>query len=139
MKAGQFWGVPIQGQSFGCGVVLSIERKGSGKRDSRRFLAGLLDWAGRQEPTRAQITKRRVIAYGFAHLKTITENGGSLLGEVEPWWHWPPELENLDNIPTWGYSVISILAEKHSEQGAAPTGGPPRRLAIRESRRGRHR
>jgi hypothetical protein len=56
---------------------------------------------------------RQVIAHGFAHLKTITENGKCLLGEVEPWWHWPAEIENLDMTPTWGYSVISILAEKH--------------------------
>jgi hypothetical protein len=143
MKSGQFWGVPLSGQCFGCGVVLSIEKKANGQRDKRRFLAGLLDWTGRDKPSQAEISGRRVIAHGFADLKTVTENGGSLLGEVQPWWHWPPELENLDNTPTWGYRVISMLAEKHrksnSEPGAAPNGGPPTQLGNSESRRGRHR
>ena len=128
IKAGQFWGVPIEGRGFGCGVILAIERKLTGKRDTRRFLAGLLDWSGPKHPTSTQIVGRRVIAYGFAHLKTITENGGALIGEVEPWWEWPPEIQNMNNIPTWGYSVVSILAEKyhrgHSESSAAPNGGP---------------
>jgi len=113
MKAGQFWGVPIGGRGFGCGVVLSIERKVNGKRDTRRFLAGLLDWSGPEHPTSVQIVGRPVIAHGFVHLKTITENGGALIGEVEPWWEWPQEIHNLNKIPTWGYRVISILAKKH--------------------------
>ncbi len=127
MKAGQFWGVPVGQRGFACGVVLSIEKKQNGKRDSRRFLAGLLDWAGPEQPTAAKILGHRVIEYGYAHLKTITENGGALIGEVEPWWPWPPELENLDNTSTWGYRVISILAQKyygeHSEPDAAANAG----------------
>lgn len=131
MKAGQFWGVPISVRGFGCGVILSIEKKANGKRDSRRFLAGLLDWAGSEQPARAQIAGRRVIAHGFAYLKTITENGACLLGEVEPWWQWPPELENVDSIPTWGYRVIAILARRHlggnSELGGAARAASPHR------------
>lgn len=113
MKAGQFWGVPVGEQRFAGGAVLSIAKKENGQRDSRRFLADLLDWIGRDQPTAAEIVGRRIVAYGYAHLKAITENGGTLVGEVEPWWPWPPELENLDNTPTWGYSVISILARKY--------------------------
>jgi hypothetical protein len=124
MKAGQFWGVPLSGQFFGCGIVLSIEKKSNGHRDTRRFLAGLLDWIGRCKPSQPEISGRRVIAYGFAHIKTVTENGGSLLGEVQPWWHWPPELENLDNTPYWGYRVISILAEKHMKTNREPDAAP---------------
>ena len=74
-----------------------------------------------------QIVGRCVIEYGYAHLKTITENGGALIGEVEPWWPWPPELANLDNTSTWGYRVISILAQnyygEHSEPDAAAHAG----------------
>ena len=127
MKAGQFWGVPLRGKGFACGIILSIEKKHNGKRDSRRFLAGLLNWVGLENPTPTQIIGREVIAHGFAHLKTITENGRCLLGEVEPWWPWPPELENLHIISTWGYGVISVLAQHYFgekiEPGVSPKDG----------------
>ena len=102
---------------------MSIEKKENGKRDSRRFLAGLLDWAGSHQPTAAEIFGRRVVAHAYAHLKTITENGGVLVGEVEPWWSWPPESENIDNTPTWGYSAISKLARKYYGNHSERAGG----------------
>ena len=104
MKPGQFWAVPLSDGRFACGYVVSLD-------PSRRvgFRAGLTDWVGTAKPTAADLRGHRVIEQGDAHLKTITEQGGEILGNCDvqlPIVHDPRD-------HTWGYNVIRILAEKH--------------------------
>ena len=86
-----------------------------GKRESRTFLAGLLEWTGEKPPSALEIEGRNVILARFAHIKTILMGGGELIGEVVPWWDWPSEISDDDNIPTAGYNVMNIMAEKHAQ------------------------
>lgn len=113
---GQYWAIPLPNSVYGCGVILAIKVNRDGKKDSRIFLAGLLDWSGVKLPTALDIHDRKVLERGFAHIKTITENGKNLLGQVDPWWDWPAAIKDRDDISTWGYGVISILAKKHHGQ-----------------------
>ena len=69
-------------------------------------------------PTPADIVGHKVEAQAFAHIKTITENGGSILGETKPWWDWPEEIDQRDDFRTWGFKVISILAEKMKKESS---------------------
>jgi hypothetical protein len=112
MKPGQFWGIHLHDGTFACGVVLAARLTPEGKRDSRQFLAGLLNWRGNQLPSSDAITGCPVVAHGFAHIRTITENGADILGESSPWWQWPEAVQDTDAIHTWGYGFIVKLAEK---------------------------
>jgi len=116
LYAGYFWAIPLDGDYYGCGVVLSSRLKADGKKDSRMFLAGLLRWFGKKPPVAEDVKDLAVIEHGFAHLKTITENGKIILGCVEPWWDWSLELHYTDDIPTWGCGVITLLAQKHLDK-----------------------
>jgi hypothetical protein len=114
LKPGHFWSIPIDEGRFGCGVVLSLHLNREGKKQTRSFLAGLLDWTGDAPPSASQIEIREVIETRFAHIKTILMSGGEIIGEVDPWWDWPPEISGNDQIPTAGYNVFNILAKKHA-------------------------
>jgi hypothetical protein len=104
MKPGQFWAVPLSDGRFGCGYVVSLD-------PSRRvgFRAGLTDWVGTAKPTAPDLRGHRVIEQGDAHLKTITEQGGEILGYCE----FPLPVVPDPRDHTWGYNVVRILAEKH--------------------------
>jgi hypothetical protein len=72
-------GHPLKAQYFACGRVLQF-RDVDGKRDSRIFLAGLLDWLGDNPPTSQTICGARLLAHGAAHVRTISANNGQILG-----------------------------------------------------------
>lgn len=114
LRAGQYWSLPLKHGRFGCGVVLSrVER--DEKPDTRMFLAGLLEWIGDSQPTEEAIENRPIAARRFAHIKMIHMTGGQLIGELTPWW----DVDNLgsfgDDIPTAGYNVFTILAQKQAD------------------------
>jgi hypothetical protein len=113
LKAGQYWSFRLNDGRFVVGVVLSRCRKRNGKIDSRLFLAGLLDWVGASAPSPHELENRRLKERGFAHVKTITENGGDLLGEVYSGWEYPEEIDTTDSTTTWGFGMIHRYAEKH--------------------------
>ena len=104
------------------------------------FLAGLLDWVGETPPTNHAIEGAVLSAQGFAHIKAITTTGAAVLGRrdlaadaiVPALWRsheaggtvWVyegarrlrPATDDDRDLPvmsTWGYSVISVLAEDH--------------------------
>src|SRR5689334_1475440 len=79
LEPGQFWSIPLQSGRFACGRVLQLKEI-RGRRDSRIFLAGLLDWVGSEPPTSDSISRRRAVEQGEVHVKTIHENGGQILG-----------------------------------------------------------
>jgi len=110
---GQYWAVPLENGGFGCGVVLA-KVSNQGKTDTRLFLAGLLNWFGDSQPTLNQIQRAPVIETGVAHIKSITETGGEIIGSGYEVLSTPKEVENTDSISTWGYNFISKLAGKHA-------------------------
>ncbi len=80
LRPGQFWAIPLDGGGFGCGRVLSLMIDDQGRLSRRLFVAGLMEWIGSEQPTPVSLAGARVIEPGFAHLRTITETGGQILG-----------------------------------------------------------
>src|SRR5262245_21051544 len=78
--AGQFWSIPLLNGRWACGRVLQLKVTAGGRRDSRAFLAGLMNWSSRYPPTSDTIAGAQVLEQGQAHIKTIRENGGIVLG-----------------------------------------------------------
>lgn len=79
---------------------------------------GLLDWCEPERPTSDSIAGATVIDYGTAHVKTIRETGGELLG------HRPLDADGgsaallgqrtyVLPAATWGYATIEALAHEH--------------------------
>ncbi|GEL98049.1 hypothetical protein [Cellulomonas terrae] len=83
---------------------------------NRSIAVALLDWCEPQPPTAASIAGAGVLDWGHAHVKTVRESGGALVG------HRPLELDgglagliggdDLDPMvgSTWGYLFIEDLA-----------------------------
>ena len=142
LEAGQFWAVPLSGGRFACGRVLDVPRQPDihAPVSTKMFLAGLLDWVGGSPPTAGSIAGAELLAQGFAHIKVITTTGGEVLGHrmleadgITPavWrshegggtvWLYAgarrlrPATAADRDLPvmgTWGYSVVSVLAENH--------------------------
>ena len=93
LKPGDFWEIPLDGGGYACGrvVQLSID-PASGRRDRVGFLAGLMDWFGLELPNERTIAKKRIIAQGNVHVKTVRETGGMIRGKralvldgLSPW------------------------------------------------------
>jgi hypothetical protein len=117
----------------------------NGVPDLRMFLCGLMDWEGKERPTDQAFEGSRVLAVGRAHIRTIQETGGEILGlrpleadgiELglfqeggwvtdggDPLRRVTPN-DHLPVLGTWGFNVIRVLAEKHF---AAPEGGGRRK------------
>jgi hypothetical protein len=142
LEAGQFWSVPLSDGRFACGRVLDVPRE-PGLHvpvSSRIFLAGLLDWVDGAPPTFGSIAGAGRFAQGFAHIKAITTTGGRVLGHraleadgIGPaLWRshdaggtvWVYEGarrlgpataadRDLPVMSTWGFAVISVLADEH--------------------------
>jgi hypothetical protein len=141
LEPGQYWSIPISNGRFACGVVLQL-RFIDGKRDSRNFLASLLNWNGDSEPNDKSIAGAKILDHGHVHIKAITKNQGVMLGaktleqhefEIPLTFDQSPGLrcqlrrgfellgiasieqqKQLRVFSTWGYGVIKNLAEKHS-------------------------
>lgn len=138
LRPGQFWGIPLSDGRYACGRVLDIDRDAAYARRTS-FLAGLMDWCGDDPPTAEAIVGTRILEQGDAHIKTILENGGQILGlrPLEADGLTPllclsaqyggnlqlglkvlraatrEEQERLAPLAGWGYKVISIAAEQH--------------------------
>jgi hypothetical protein len=136
LEPGQFWSIPLDNGRIACGRVIQL-RMEDGKRDSRAFLAGLMDWWGLKPPTSERIAGRGVVTQGGADIKTIVATGGQVLGfrdlsldHIEPTlfrdaWnatcvqrgydYMRPFDRRMDaSLPVysgWGYLVIKRIAE----------------------------
>ena len=102
---GQYWSIPLTSGSFACGRVLQLKFD-DGKQDRRLFLAGLIDWIGHAPPTPDVIGGRVLIAHGCAHIRTMSENDGEILGCL------PLEFDNLDIPLTLDSGIPSHSSEK---------------------------
>jgi len=94
LEPGQFWAIPLSNRRFARGRVLDIKRHDDGDPHARylgnrAFLAGLLDWTGSQPPTADGIADARLADQGQAHIRTIRDTGGVILG------HRPLEADSL--------------------------------------------
>ena len=107
LRAGQFWAVPLQDGRFACGRVMTPSVRISPRAG---FVAGLMDWVGQAPPTASALAGRGVLRQGHAHVKTIVNTGGEVLGcrdldedglVAEP-----------DPESTWGFTFIVRLAER---------------------------
>ena len=138
MVEGQFWDIPLSNGKFACGRVIQFDHS-NGKKNSRLFLAGLLEWTGIELPTAESIAGARLLEQGGAHIRTIPFCKGMIRGyrsldldRIVP----IPELSEMPTIncwllsgfdrlrlatleerktlyihSTWGLGVIAILAE----------------------------
>jgi hypothetical protein len=137
LEPGHFWSIPLDRGGYSCGRVVQL-RIQHGKRDSRVFLAGLMDWFGPDPPTAQSIAGKRVIEQGAVHVKTIRENKGQIFGfrelaldGIEPWLFkdaWVATYVQrgfeavrrangrdayLPVLSAWGFEVIKLLAEDY--------------------------
>lgn len=113
LERGHFWAIPLPTGNYGAGCVVGHRIiPGSLKRHSRLFLAGVLGWSGAHPPTAEQLAGCAVYRHGFAHIRTILESGGSVLGKAEiNFGSLPSECAGpCDSIKTWGYGVPAIHA-----------------------------
>jgi hypothetical protein len=146
LEPGQFWGVPLSDGRFACGRVLAVPRAPDPfiPVSSRIFLAGLHDWVGDAPPTTHDIAGAGLLAQGFVHILAIRKHGGRVLGmrpleadRIVPdrWlshagggtvWvyegatrlhHATAADADLPIVSTWGYSVISVIAEQYFVEG----------------------
>ena len=76
---GQFWSIPTGDGNFACGRVLQL-KSSSGKKDSRSFLAGLMDYFKLSPPTEGRLAGSKLIAHGQVHIRTIAASGSQVLG-----------------------------------------------------------
>jgi hypothetical protein len=108
IKPGDFWAIATRGgEMYCCGLVLSTSTRLGG---SRMFTVGLLDWCDSAPPTASSVEGAAVLDFGIAHVKTVRETGGMLLGNGRV-----PAVPNLDapNVGVWGYMFIERLAHRH--------------------------
>jgi hypothetical protein len=91
LHPGDFWAIPLSDGSFGCARVIDLKPAG-GIGARTMFLAAVLDWHARKPPTAESIAGAPCLNQAQAHLKTIIETGGCILGhrpleldDIEPW------------------------------------------------------
>ncbi len=80
LQAGQFWSIPLRNGSYGCGVVVELDKK-----SGVAFFHGvLLDWRDSTPPTQAVvISSTEILAKSFCGAAAITVGGGRIEGRVE--------------------------------------------------------
>lgn len=107
VRPGDFWAIATRrGGWYCCGLVLAI----SNLTATRSLVVALLDWCEPDLPTANSIAKSAVLDFGVAHVKTVRETGGMLLGRGDP-----PTIAGIDNpnLTVWGYRYIEGLAHHH--------------------------
>jgi len=156
LEPGQFWAVPLTDGRFACGRVLDVKRHDDGDPDARylnnrAFLAGLLDWTGEEPPSGDSIIGAKLVDQGQAHIRTILQSGGFVLGHrpleadgIRPLrWvgaHGPPhylyqgyvrlrpatpeECRSLRPLGAWSVQYIRGRAEVRFVQGRTPLDDP---------------
>jgi len=111
-EPGQFWPIPLSNGEYCCGVVLA-KLSTNDKIETRVFYAALLDWHGNTAPTKDSIKGCKYLKAGALHIKAISEINSQITGQTNLENLPSSPCEYLDEIPTLGYSVLNILAEKY--------------------------
>lgn len=113
LERGDYWAIPTRRGGWYCAAAVLWPGRGSGSRVT--FGIGLLDWCGPQVPTPDDLDGVQVLTFGFAHVKTVADSGGHLLGTARvvggpsddefaraARFEWP----EVRNIPTWGRGTV---------------------------------
>jgi hypothetical protein len=116
LKRGQFLAIPLASGRFGAGCVVG-QHMTEGKPSQRIFIAGVVRWVGTHEPSATDIDGLPLVAFGFAHLKVITESSGLVLGEACPELADSPSKAEALSLPTWGFDVPKRLLESVANAG----------------------
>ncbi len=146
LQPGDFWPVRLDDGRYGCGRVLQTEGEELPTK-TQAFFGGLHDWVGDVPPTKQDVAKAALVAFGAMHVKAIRKTGGEILGNV-------PLTESQSEIPElmdshggpaarilkgakfqraarrdewgkvpvlsfWGYDVIKLIAESRFANPAA--------------------
>ena len=116
VRPGDFWAIPTRrGGWYCCGLVLANEVLDVSPR--RSLIVGLIDWCGPEPPTSENIAGCSVLEYGIAHVKTIRETGGVLLGhrqlETDAGLDALLGRRSLYDCSVWGYRFIEGVAHEH--------------------------
>src|SRR6266566_811632 len=78
LRPGQFWAIPLADGRFAAGRVMAVPA--FGEKDTRGFVAGLMDWIGTRPPDAEALAGRAVVAQGSIRIEAITKTGGAILG-----------------------------------------------------------
>lgn len=111
MCVGDYWPIRLKNGKYACGIVVSILVNENGKRNTRSFLAGLLDWTGSVPPSAKLLSGAKLVRVGFVHIKTITVPGASIEGNFSLECDYPEIIEDRHDISSWGYNFINLLAD----------------------------
>jgi len=118
VRPGDFWAITTRrGHWYCCGQVLAI----SDLTTMRSLVVALLDWCEPDLPTASSVANVAVVDFGVAHVKTVRETGGMLLGRGDP-----PTVAGIGspNLPVWGYRHIEGLAHRHFGRHFPDSVGP---------------
>lgn len=119
LQSGHFWALPLSDGSYAACIVRAPGTKNDGTRDTRLFIAGLLDWHGRKLPTPEDLLPRQIAKSGVAHVRSIQRTGAAVLGHVQGNWPAPATTNVFRFMPVWGYGYALAMAERHFVQGLA--------------------
>jgi hypothetical protein len=100
LRAGQFWAIPLADGRFAAGRVMAVPA--FGEKDTRGFVAGLIDWIGAAPPDADALAGRPVVAQGQTRVEAVTNTGGAILG------HRPLELDGIAAVDPHDMSVGSV-------------------------------
>jgi hypothetical protein len=99
LRTGDFWAIPLRrGGWYACGRVVRV-------LDGRsRVIAGPMDWCEPTLPTAGVLQGRRVLKFGTANVRSITETGGPILGNapLEDEAAWDARLRQPGEVPRVG-------------------------------------
>ncbi|MFT5420073.1 MAG: hypothetical protein ACI9D5_000814 [Candidatus Endobugula sp.] len=114
LEPGQFWAIPLSNGEYGCGIVVAklASLHDHSKIETRLFLAALINWHGEQLPIPEEIQNLEILEVGAAHVKTILTTGGVVLGKAKFRGLGNNPRVKTDEINTFGYSVLKVVAEK---------------------------
>jgi hypothetical protein len=137
LNAGDLWNIDLSNGAHAAGVVVAPTTLDFGPAGSKSFIAGLLDWTGLTAPTPATCAGAGLLDWGSAHIKTITHEGGQILGRVDPAFRkirkfgtgerrlndvytngvrdtaaGPEDRTELPVASTWGFTVVNRIAER---------------------------
>lgn len=91
LQPGDFWPVRLDDGRYACGRVLQTEGEELPTK-TQSFFGALHDSVGDVPPTKQDVAKAALVAFGTMHVKAIRETGGEILGNV-------PLTESQSEIP----------------------------------------
>jgi hypothetical protein len=111
LRRGQFWPIALESGRYGAGCVVGEALYG-GVRNTRVFIAGVLQWIGDTHPTAQSLSRLRLYKFGFLHIKSINESGLPIVGEADIEFNDAPSSAESLELTTWGYQFPLALCER---------------------------